>query len=81
MAGPIEDKLRAFLAPVFRGHTLMADEDIFALGFVNSLFALQLVQFLEREFGITIDNEDLDIDNFRTINALAALVTRKQSVS
>ena len=27
------------------------DEDIFALGFVNSLLAMQLVLFVEKEFG------------------------------
>ncbi len=79
MAGPIEDKLRAFVAPNFRGRNLKDDEDIFALGVVNSLFAMQLVAFVEREFQITIDNEDLDLDNFRSINAMTSLVTRKQS--
>jgi acyl carrier protein len=56
---------------------LHADADIFASGLVNSLFAMQLVLFVENEFAIKIDNEDLTIDNFRTINALAELIDRK----
>jgi acyl carrier protein len=32
---------------------------------------------VEREFGIEIESEDLEIDNFRTIAHLAALVDRK----
>jgi acyl carrier protein len=32
---------------------------------------------VEHEFGITIENEDLELDNFRTINAIADLVERK----
>jgi acyl carrier protein len=38
------------------------------------------VQFVEQAFGITCDSEDLEIDNFRSIDALTAFVRRKQSV-
>ncbi|MCK2216215.1 acyl carrier protein [Actinomadura sp. ATCC 31491] len=51
-------------------------QDIFALGFVNSLFAMELVMFVEKTFGVTIPNEELKIDNFRTANAMAELVAR-----
>jgi len=70
-------KIRAFLAQHFQNHHLQDDEDIFANGFVNSLFAMRLVLFVESEFAIKIENEDLKIENFRTINALAHLVRRK----
>ncbi|MEC4812234.1 MAG: acyl carrier protein, partial [Scytonema sp. PMC 1069.18] len=65
----IQAKIKEFLSRFFRNHDLQLDEDIFALGFVNSMFAMQLVLFIEQEFKITIDNEDLEFDNFRTINA------------
>ena len=71
--------IRAFLSRVFRNHEVQDADDIFALGYVNSLFGMELVLFVEKEFSITIDNEDLDIDNFRTINAIAALVERKSN--
>lgn len=70
-------KIRAFLSQHFRNHDLKDDEDIFGTGFVNSLFAMQLVLFLEGEFGIQIQTEDLKMENFRTINALAQLIERK----
>ncbi|MEE8522452.1 MAG: phosphopantetheine-binding protein [Thermoanaerobaculia bacterium] len=71
-----KSKIRQFVAKFLRGHQLEDGEDFFRLGF-NSLFALQLVQFVEKEFAITIDDDDLDIDNFRTVDAVAALVERK----
>jgi methoxymalonate biosynthesis acyl carrier protein len=80
MEAEIKDKIRKFLARFFQNYDLKDDEDIFALGFVNSLFAMQLVLFVEQEFQISIDNEDLEIDNFRTINALLALIQRKQGI-
>jgi methoxymalonate biosynthesis acyl carrier protein len=70
-------KIKAFLARFFRNHEFKDDEDIFALGFVNSMFAMQLVMFVENEFKVTIENEDLDFENFRTVDAIAGLIERK----
>lgn len=69
-------KIKAFLSKHIRQVELQDDQDIFALGFVNSLFAMQLVLFIEQEFGISIANEDLDIGNFRTVQAIVLLVQR-----
>ncbi len=41
------------------------------------MFAMQLVLFIEQAFQINIDNEDLELDNFRTINSMTRLVERK----
>ncbi len=70
-------RIKSFLSRFFRQHDLQPDEDIFALGFVNSLLAMQLVNFVEKEFGVTIEDEDLDLANFRTLAAIDALVERK----
>ena len=53
------------------------DVDIFATGMVNSLFAMQLVLYVEKEFGAVVENEDLDLENFKSINALCNFVSRK----
>src|SRR5438874_8944170 len=74
-------RIRAFLARFFQNHELKDDEDIFSLGFVNSMFAMQLVLFVEKEFQVTIEDEDLDFENFRTIDALDQLVQRKNGVA
>jgi methoxymalonate biosynthesis acyl carrier protein len=73
----IRQRLREFLGRFFRGHELQDGEDIFATGYVNSMFAMQLVQFVETDFGVTVDSDDLDLDNFRSVDALAAFVERK----
>ncbi len=39
---------------------------------------MQLVAFVEKEFGIRVGDEDLDLDNFRSIQAISNLVARKQ---
>lgn len=70
-------KIRAFLSRFFQTAELTEDDDIFALGFINSLFALQLVTWVEKEFKIQIEDEDLEIENFNTMGAIANLVARK----
>jgi methoxymalonate biosynthesis acyl carrier protein len=75
------EKIKEFLSRFFKSHDLRPDDDIFALGFVNSLLAMQLVAFVEKEFGVTVGDEDLDLDNFRTIDAIASLVARKRGAA
>lgn len=53
------------------------DDDIFELGVVDSLFAMQLVLFVEEEFSIVAEREDLDINNFCSIVALTNFVLSK----
>jgi methoxymalonate biosynthesis acyl carrier protein len=77
----IRAKVREFVSRFVRGHELGDAEDIFATGFVNSMFAMQLVQFVEQTFGVACESEDLELDNFRSIDALTAFVQRKLSVA
>ena len=72
-------KIRTFLLRFFQSREIQEDEDIFSLGFVNSLMAIQLVSFLQKEFGITIEDDELEFDNFRTIARMGALVARKRA--
>jgi acyl carrier protein len=53
------------------------DENLFESGIVNSLFAVQLTTFVEKHFDIEVGMDDLDIDNFKSVNATAAFVARK----
>ena len=72
----MKDKIRGFLSKHIKGHELKDSDDIFALGLVSSLFTMQLVLFVEQEFEFEVSGEDLDIANFRTVDAIAALVER-----
>lgn len=74
----IKEKIRGFISHFIRLNELSDDEDIFALGFVTSMFAMQLVLFVEQEFAIKVENDDLDIQNFNTIAAITDLVERKR---
>jgi acyl carrier protein len=76
-AAAIAVPIREFVVRSFNGQQVADGDDIFALGFANSLFAMQLVAFVEKQFDIEIDSDDLDIDNFRSVSAISSLVERK----
>jgi methoxymalonate biosynthesis acyl carrier protein len=77
----IKSRLTAFFIGTYKDRALGEEDDIFALGFGNSLFAMQLVDFVEREFGIELEDEDLDIQYFTTIRSIAGLVERKRAAA
>jgi acyl carrier protein len=80
MAEDPRPRIRAFLAHLFpQPAELPDDADIAAQGFVNSLAVMEIVMFVEQQFGITVDDADLDWNNFRSINAIAGFVERKTS--
>ncbi len=68
-------RLREFCS--LRAPGLADKDDIFEVGGVNSLFAIELLTFVEEVFGITLEDEDLERKNFSSINAMTALVERK----
>jgi acyl carrier protein len=56
------------------------DDNIFDRGFVDSLFAMQLVNFIEMEFHIQLDNEDLDLANFSSIKRIVSFIENKKGM-
>ncbi len=77
----VEAKVRSFLSGYFKDHDFADDEDIFASGYANSLFVMQLIAMVEKDFAITLEDEDLDFQNFRSITAIAQFVARKNAVA
>jgi methoxymalonate biosynthesis acyl carrier protein len=48
---------------------------------VDSLAAVQMIVFVEREFGVTVEDEDLELRHFDSVRALARLVAGKLASS
>jgi len=71
-----KDQIIGFIKGRYPQAEITESEDIFQLGFINSLFAMELVMFVEKTFGVTIPNDELRIDNFRTAVSMSALVDR-----
>lgn len=76
----IKTRTKNFLFRFVRKRNLADSDDFFASGMVNSLFAMQLVLFVEKEFGIKVQSEDLDLKNFRTVDAISGFVEKKRAL-
>lgn len=74
----IEEQILAFFQEK-KCDDLTVDTDLMAAGYVNSLFALEIVMYLEKTFHIRLKGKDITKENFRTIAEMAALVRRVQS--
>jgi methoxymalonate biosynthesis acyl carrier protein len=70
-------KVSEFVSQYLNTNEVDPEVDLFATSMVNSLFAMQLVLFVEKEFGLAVDNEDLDYENFKSVNAIAGFVGKK----
>jgi methoxymalonate biosynthesis acyl carrier protein len=76
-AEEIKQTVRGFLQRSVGLTRLDDDDDLFDSGIVNSLFAVQLMTFIEKTYGIRVATEDLEIENFKSLNATTAFVLRK----
>jgi methoxymalonate biosynthesis acyl carrier protein len=75
LADEVRRDLLAFLEQRTKS-SIGADLDLFASGLVSSLFALELVVHVENAFGVAVSGPELRLDNFRTVDAITALVIR-----
>ena len=73
-----QDIIRNYIMENVNLQELDDDFDIFAAGLVNSLFAIELMTFLEKAFSIKVTMDDLDMENFKTVNSTGRFVQRKK---
>lgn len=74
----IQEQIYHFLHEKNPQAELNYDTELFKSGVVNSLFALEIVIFVETTFGIRLKRKDVKLENFESINRIAALVERVQ---
>ncbi|RCX16302.1 phosphopantetheine binding protein [Anaerobacterium chartisolvens] len=79
-----KDKIRGYIEDnlsVFDDEVNFSDEDnIFQMGFVNSLFAMKLLSFVQQEFEIEICDDEIDLKNFSSINNVINLIKSKRDI-
>ncbi|HWQ75201.1 MAG TPA: phosphopantetheine-binding protein [Syntrophomonas sp.] len=72
----IEQLILKFFEEKGKADGLTEDTDLFKGGYVNSLFALEMVMYLEDTFQIKIKNKDINEKNFKTIRSIAEVVQK-----
>ena len=76
-----KDIIRSYILENLSIPDIDDDCDIFASGTANSLFAIEMMTFLERTFNIKVTMDDLDMENFKTVEAASRFVQYKEEVN
>jgi acyl carrier protein len=79
MADIYRNMIRRYLLDSFALPSLDDGMDIFEAQIANSLFAIQLMTFLEKNANIRIGADDLDLAHFKSVDSISAFVDRKKS--
>lgn len=77
----IETRIRAFIADNFPSPELAnlgVEQSLFDAGILDSIGVLSLVTWLEQEFEIIVDDDDVVPENIDGIGALVGYVERKR---
>jgi len=75
------NKIRQFVLekfPAFRQKGLQDQDSLIESGIVDSMGMLEIVAFVETEFGIMIEDTDLATENFQSIVALSKFLETKK---
>lgn len=80
---PVSERIRHFVLekfPLARKRGLKDGDGLLESGIVDSMGVLEIVSFVEQEFGFQISDEELVPDNFKTIEHLSAFVNARKIV-
>ena len=75
-----KEQIREFVTPIARqaGVSSFADQDsLTATGILSSLVLFRIVSFLEETFSISIDDDEINIENFDSIDRIQCLVASR----
>jgi len=77
----LKQKVRAFIFENFLFDAddgdLQNDSSLLDQGIIDSTGVLELVEWLEDEFDLSVDDEELIPENLDSVNSLAGFITRK----
>jgi D-alanine--poly(phosphoribitol) ligase subunit 2 len=70
----LADRIGRIVSDALHLEVPSADVDLFETGVLDSLAFVELLLQLEREFGVSVTLDELEVDNFRSIERIAAFV-------
>lgn len=79
----IRDRLREFIRESFlymRPELTVGDDDrLLERGVIDSMGVVEMLSFVEDEFGVAVADDEITETNFGSIRSVAELVARKQA--
>ena len=78
----IQETLRNYVTSRFaRGRTepIAPDDDLLRQGILDSIALMEIVGFIELTYDVSVEGDEVTVDNFRSLAAMTRLVERKQA--
>src|SRR5439155_22951357 len=74
----LQADLSALLANMLHVQVPSPDTDLLATARLDSVGMVELLLQIEKRFGVRVDMRDFEIDNFRSLSAIAAFVAERR---
>lgn len=78
----MKDQIRKYLQEhrATEGATKFSDsESLLEAGVIDSMTMLDLINHVEKTYGIKVDEDDMTPENFDTVDAIVTYIQKKQS--
>ena len=79
VAGSLSNFIRGHF-PLAQRRSLQLTDSLIESGIIDSLGILDVVAFVESEFGVRVEDEDLTPENFQSVAQIASYVSRRRKV-
>ena len=78
----IQEKVKKYIveASLSDSSKINDDTQIFESGLLDSMGLLFLIEFLKENFNVDVNDDELNPQNFESINSIVAFVSNKQKV-
>ena len=78
----VQENLKKFLlteiAADLGKESLSSDEDLLEQGIIDSMGIMSLIEFMEANFSISIDDQEIIPENFQTIKNMEKFIEQKK---
>ena len=77
----IESELKTYLTQLAvdaAQDSIEPEDDLIGQGVIDSVGLIKLVEFVEQQFGIKLDDEEIVPENFQSLRCLSEFVRRKK---
>ncbi|WP_405610681.1 phosphopantetheine-binding protein [Streptomyces sp. NBC_01511] len=79
-ADTVRDYVRSNMNAL-RDEDLHDDDNIFEKGFVTSIFAMQLLDFIETTFDVEVPDDRITLQNFSSVHRISTMVGELKNAS
>ena len=81
LTDPLQAELTALFTKGLGVEVPSPDTDLLATGRLDSVAFVELLVQLEKRFGLRVELDDVDVDQFRSLAAIAAFIAERRGAA